>query len=412
MAVLVAIEAAVAMLLAWLYTPRAWLGSTVQPHVHLIAAALLGGSSALTIAWLVRTRPGQPVTRHAAAFALMVMSALFIHIGGGRIEVHFGVFVSLAFLAAYRDWRILVTAMVVIAIDHLARGVMLPRSVFGIYDVQIVRVLEHAGYVVLEVAVLSIACRMAIDEMRRVAQLVQESNQAKTKVEAARQELTESVAAARAEAETRVRSIISGFQAIGSGIENTADLTRQLETIGRANQEEAQKGGDVLAKTMRRFVELAASVQASQANIKGLVDVGTQIAQVNNMISAVAFQTNLLALNAAVEAARAGEHGKGFAVVAEEVRGLSARSSEAAQQIGAFAKRVQQSGSELALATDKTTQEAQQGLQLIDGATASIHSIATGAAKLGAAVQSALQANAQLLDQSHQLQREVQALVH
>ncbi|MCU0867893.1 MAG: methyl-accepting chemotaxis protein [Planctomycetes bacterium] len=162
---------------------------------------------------------------------------------------------------------------------------------------------------------------------------------------------------------------------------------------------------------MRRFQQLAASVQASQANIQALVDAGGQIAQVTGMISSVAFQTNLLALNAAVEAARAGEHGKGFAVVAEEVRALSARSSEAAQRIEAFARNVQQRGAELATATERANQEAKQGLQLIDGAEASIRSIQTSASTLGGAVAEALEANAQLLEQSNQLEQEVQQLL-
>ena len=40
----------------------------------------------------------------------MLTSALLIHLTGGRIETHFHVFGSLAFLAFYRDWRVLVPA--------------------------------------------------------------------------------------------------------------------------------------------------------------------------------------------------------------------------------------------------------------------------------------------------------------
>ena len=410
MAWLVAIEAAVALLLAWLYTPNAWVGTTVSPHAHVLAALLVGGGSAAALAWFARTQPGQPLTRHTAAVAVMLLSALFIHVGGGRIEVHFAVFVSLAFLAAYRDWQVMLTGMVTIAVDHLGRGLLLPRSVFGTDTVDVLRVLEHAGYVVLEVSVLVLACRMAMAEMRRVAQLVHDTDQAKSEIEASRQELTERVEAARAEAAATVRSIVDGFRGIGASITGNVERTKLLGAIGKENQQHAQEGSEVLQQTVRRFQELAAAVQASQTDIQALVEAGGQIAQVTNLISSVAFQTNLLALNAAVEAARAGDHGKGFAVVAEEVRGLSARSSEAAQQIEAFARNVQQRGAELAAATAKANEEARKGLQLIDGADASIRAIQTSATTLGEAVAGALHANAQLLDQSLQLQSDVQAL--
>ena len=59
---------------------------------------------------LALLRPGVAMTRYSIAIAQMLMSALLIHLTGGRIETHFHVFGSLAFLAFYRDWRVLVPA--------------------------------------------------------------------------------------------------------------------------------------------------------------------------------------------------------------------------------------------------------------------------------------------------------------
>jgi hypothetical protein len=56
--------------------------------------------------FLAFKRPGYAFTRHTIAVAQMLTSALLIHLTGGRIETHFHVFGSLAFLAFYRDWRV------------------------------------------------------------------------------------------------------------------------------------------------------------------------------------------------------------------------------------------------------------------------------------------------------------------
>ena len=55
-------------------------------------------------------RPGWVGTRYVHRVMQMLWSAVLIHLTGGRIETHFHVFGSLAFLAFYKDWRMLVPA--------------------------------------------------------------------------------------------------------------------------------------------------------------------------------------------------------------------------------------------------------------------------------------------------------------
>ena len=115
-------------------------------------------------------RPGLPSTRYVIAVAQMLMGALLIHLTGGRIETHFHVFGSLAFLAFYRDWRVLIPATVVVALDHLLRGIFWPQSVYGVVVASQWRWLEHAAWVIFEDVFLVVACRRSLSEMRQTAE--------------------------------------------------------------------------------------------------------------------------------------------------------------------------------------------------------------------------------------------------
>ena len=150
-------------------SPRTWIGTTSEIHPHVWAAVLLGGLISSCPVLLIWKMPGRVLTRHAVAIAQMFTSALLIHLTGGRIETHFHVFGSLAFLAFYRDWRVLVTGSMVVVIDHLLRGAFWPESVFGVHTAGFERALEHAGWVLFEDFFLFLAIRQSLREMRHVA---------------------------------------------------------------------------------------------------------------------------------------------------------------------------------------------------------------------------------------------------
>ena len=182
-ALLLVVQYAGAVVAAIVLSPLTWAGADSSTHTHLWAAVLLGGVLVSLPLYLIATRPGAAVTRHTVAVAQMMFSALFIHLSAGRIETHFHVFGSLAFLALYRDWRVLIPATLVVVADHLIRGLYWPWSVFGVATPAPWRALEHAGWVLFEDTVLIYGCVQGVRQLRTIASAQAASERAFEQVE-------------------------------------------------------------------------------------------------------------------------------------------------------------------------------------------------------------------------------------
>lgn len=166
---LMAVQWVAGIVLAFVLTPLTWAGQTSQIHLHVWAAIFLGGAITVFPIWLTYAWPGAAITRYVIAVAQTLMSALLISLTGGRIETHFHIFGSLVILSFYRDWRVLIPATLVVAVDHFVRGVFWPYSVYGVLTASPWRSLEHAGWVVFEDIFLVISCLRSITEMRSIA---------------------------------------------------------------------------------------------------------------------------------------------------------------------------------------------------------------------------------------------------
>ena len=122
-------------------------------------ALAIGVPVSVGVFWLTRTAPGAATTRYAVGAAFMTFSALFIHQTNGLLEMHFHIFVCLAFLLTYRDWTVPVVGAGVIAVHHLL-FMFLQNAGSAVYafpkghHAELGIVLLHAGFVVLETAVL------------------------------------------------------------------------------------------------------------------------------------------------------------------------------------------------------------------------------------------------------------------
>ena len=152
----------------WL-SPRAWCGTYSETHIHVWAAIFLGGAISAFPIFLGLALPGRAFTRYTIAAGQALTAALFIHLTGGRIETHFHIFGSLAFLAFYRDWRVLIAASAIVAADHFLRGIYWPQSIYGVLAVEPWRWVEHAGWVVFEDAFLLLSIHQSRKEMAAIA---------------------------------------------------------------------------------------------------------------------------------------------------------------------------------------------------------------------------------------------------
>jgi two-component system sensor histidine kinase/response regulator len=154
---------------AVMLAPKTWEGAQSRIHPHIYAAIFVGGLISLPPIILALLRPGRASTRNIISVCQALTSALLIHVTGGRIETHFHVFGSLAFLSFYRDWRALIPNTIVVAADHLLRGIFLPQSVYGILAASPWRWVEHAGWVIFEDVFLIAACVRSTKEMWSIA---------------------------------------------------------------------------------------------------------------------------------------------------------------------------------------------------------------------------------------------------
>ena len=355
-------------------------------HDTWMQALLVGGGTLAVMHGLHALIGGQRLFRCLVAVALMVMSALHINQSQGAVEMHFSIFVLLAFLIYYRDWLPIVVGAGVIAVHHLAFFYLQSR-VAGVWlaaEATWGLVWVHAGYVVVEAVVLVYLARQSMQDAQEglaLSEATARITEGRTGIDLSYRvpirspamdafngfvgqlgdvvggvqgglrrlgELSSDVTGksvqVRHGADQQAGEASYMVQAIGELSAATSAVARNAEEAAHAARnadQHATSGNQAMQRIKQEIASLHQDIAVTGDAVEGTARIAADIHQVVDAIRGVAEQTNLLALNAAIEAARAGEQGRGFAVVADEVRNLSQRTSKSTAEIQDFISRLQ-----------------------------------------------------------------------
>ncbi|WP_310564004.1 methyl-accepting chemotaxis protein [Hydrogenophaga sp.] len=408
-----------------------------EPTLGVVGALALAG---LGVVGYAMAR-GTLFSRLVLTTSLVALVALHIQLAHGELEYHFGVFVTLAALLVYLDWRPILLAAVLFAVHHVLfdRLQAVGLGFYCLSEANFGRIVLHAAYVVIQTALEVVlvlgmgrtaregeelsALVAAVDQadgialdvsgqtvgtpvaralqgaLQRMQAVVVSVQTSAMHIDAASREIAHGnsdLSARTEQAASSLQQTAASMEELNSTMRQSADAARQASQMAVANAEVAARGGQVVGQVVATMDE----INHSSKKINDIIGV----------IDGIAFQTNILALNAAVEAARAGEQGRGFAVVASEVRNLAQRSAEAAKEIkgliGTSVDKVE-AGTRLVAEAGNTIGEvvanAQRVADIIGEITAASGEQASGIGQVNTAVtqlDQMTQQNAALVEQS------------
>ena len=409
-------------------------------HAMYFQAIVMGALILAFPTLLIKTQPGEIITRHAVATALIAFSALHVHLLNGMAEAHFSFFISASLLFVYRDWRVYVTATVVTAVHHIGFYMVQHAGLFDsklFYDsyFSFSILAMHVLLWLAEMAVLIVLCIKAEKELAVIMSM--------RKVVRSNEALDFSVSQGQSDNPVMAlfdRIVSSSRDAIQDTVNTQAlvkqsltEVTEKIDSIGHSSQRQVDDTSQIAVATAQMsdtftqikltsesalnysksavsdnelaiqamrdseqsMTHLNTSIQQLKKDLSEHSQHSSEIAQVLKVIESISEKTNLLALNAAIEAARAGDAGRGFSVVADEVRQLAESTKQSVLSINKMVEQVVESSANAEHAMV-------QCVTVIDGSVSSLKKAHLAVEQSSQSISQTMDTNTQMATSMHE----------